>query len=120
MVSREAKLYVAKEIQQYQATKKEIMTIENMLHQEKVAVGGTATALVTHKTLQQMNNFVRSFEEVFERLPDEKQKMIQLLYWSNRDLNCNGVGMEIGVDGSTIGRWRMLVLTQIAERMGLK
>lgn len=122
-------MYVAKEIEQYQATKREIVNIEKDIlygsvtgtsHGHSDVVATKATALVAHKSLQQMRNFVDAFEDTFNKLPKEKQKMIELLYWSNRELNCNGVGIELNVDGSTIGRWRMAILSRIAERMGLK
>lgn len=131
LASKEARLYIAKQIGRYHLIKKEITNLENDIllgvaptgrregrHTDVVAA--KATALATDKTLKQMRYFVEAFDSVYEKLPDEKQRMIKLIYWHHRRLNCNGVGMEIGVDGSTIGRWRMAILSKIAERMGLQ
>lgn len=125
MVSKEARNYVAKEIEQYYDTKKEIANIEkNIIYSEaykgRDATGNAVTLLVTHKTLNQMRNFVNTFESVYERLTEDKKQCIQLLYWSRKSYNCNGVGLKIGVDGSTVGRWRLSILSEVAERMGLK
>lgn len=123
MVSKEARNYVAKEIEHYQDTKKEMESLEREIisgHAYSRAADVAATVLVTHNTLKQMRNFVDTFESIYNRLTDEKQRMIQLLYWSSKDYNCNGVGMTIGVDGSTVGRWRVMILNEIAEQMGLK
>ena len=108
MVSKEARNYVAKEIEHYYDTKKEIAILEkNIIYEQafrgKDATGNAVTMLVTHKTLNQMRNFVDTFESVYNRLSDDKKKCIQL-----------------GVDGSTVGRWRLSILSEIAERMGLK
>ena len=130
MVSKEARQYVAKEIRRYHEIKNELTELEkDIIFGTPDTVGGTgisdsvgnkATALASNKRIQQMQLFINVFDDVYSQLPPEKQKMIKLLYWHNRYLNCNGVGRLVGADGSTIGRWRIAILSRIAERMGLE
>lgn len=126
MVSKEARNYVAKEIEQYHATKREIETIEEDIIFQRTysgsrdSVTSAVSIIVSHRALRRMIDFVDTFEDVYNRLTEDKKEALRLLYWNSKDFNCNGVGMQIGVDGSTVGRWRISILNEIAERMGLK
>lgn len=126
MASKEARNYVAAQIKDYHALKGEIENmkkeaiLETAFSHKFDSVGDAVSLLVNHRTLQKMEEFVKAFEEVYNALSDEKKRSIELLYWNNRELNCIGVGMMIGVDGSTVGRWRVTILNDIADRMGMK
>lgn len=119
LISKEARKYVAKEIKNYHHTKKELKELEEGIAYSN-SVGDSVISFGNHKQLQQMRNFIESFEFVYNQLSEERQRMVHLLYWSNRIYNCDGVGMQIGVDGSTVGRWRSAILSDIANRMGMK
>jgi RinA family phage transcriptional activator len=125
------KRYLEEEIRNIEITRREIGEIRNDIifggpsgdgggpsgfHSD--ITGNKATALTNHLALQRMRRFVDTFDFVYEQLPEEKQKVIELLYWSNRDLSCDGVGMIVGVDGSTVGRWRNAIILRLAKLNG--
>lgn len=104
LASREARRYIEKEIRGYHKTKGmiESANIDNF------------------NKLQHMKMFINSFNYVYEQLPEHKKGMVHLMYWDKRDMNCDRIGMELYVDGSTVGRWRNRILDEVAEIMGLK
>lgn len=119
-ISKQARKYIAKEIKTYHATVKEIQNLEDALKTDKDLSNLNDAVFLRHKVLEHMKNFTEAFDIVYEHLPDEKRRLIQLMYWTDRFVNADGVGFEMGIDGSTVGRWRNSILNEIARRMGLK
>jgi len=120
VVSKEARSYIARQIERYDDIKREVRHAEKSVIYSQGRFEGKLIGYLDNTHLQQKVLFVDVFDEVYSTLPEEKKMMIQLLYWNKtKRLNCDGVGLKLHADGSTIGRWRLAVLSQIAERVGL-
>ncbi|QHT61708.1 transcriptional regulator [Paenibacillus lycopersici] len=128
-------LHVESELYAYHDTLREIVRIKNDLLQGKTSedenVGGgksnlpgdptgrTAILLVSHKRLEQMMNVVDAIESVVSGLPDDRQKLIQLRYWTRpQTLTWDGIAAEIPAHRATVFRWRDGIITAIAARAG--
>jgi RinA family phage transcriptional activator len=75
--------------------------------------------LATHKRLEQLQRIVDAIESVVERLPEDKQKMVRLRYWTkSKALTWEGIANEIPVHRATALRWRDEIVQAIADRLG--
>lgn len=127
--------HVESELYAYHDTLREIVRIKNDLLQGKTSedenVGGgksnlpgdptgrTAILLVSHKRLEQMMNVVDAIESVVSGLPADRQKLIQLRYWTRpQTLTWDGIAAEIPAHRATVFRWRDGIITAIAARVG--
>lgn len=128
--------HVESEIYAYHETKKEILRLKNeILHGQGISddenVGGgrsnlpgdptgrTAVLLTSHKKLEQLQAIVDAIESVYAGIPPEKQKLIQVRYWTRPQLlTWEGVAKECYVSRRTAVYWRDEIVQAIAERIG--
>ena len=127
--------HVESELYAYHDTKKEIVRLKNeILHasaprDENIGggrsnlpgdpTGRTATLLMTHRKIEQLERIVEAIEIVVERLPEKKREMVKLRYWDKpRTLTWDGVAMRIGIGRATAMRWRDEIVYAIAEKIG--
>lgn len=126
--------HVESEIYAYHETKQEIVRLKNEIlyaSPEPNRTGGgrsnipgnpterTATLLVTHRKIEQMERITEAIESVVERLPEEKQRLVNLYYWTKpRTLTWDGIAQRLNVSRITAIRWRDEVVYAIAEKIG--
>lgn len=126
--------HIENEITDYFETKREIVRIKNdILHATPPPnrtgggrgnlpsdpTGKTATLLVTHRQVEQMERVVEAIETVTEQLPEPKRKLIQLYYWTRpRTLTWDGIAMRLNVSRRTAINWRNEIVYAIADNIG--
>ena len=81
--------------------------------------GQTATLMVTHRKIEQLERIVEAIESVVSLLPDEKKKLIKLKYWTKpQTLTWEGIAKELHVSRRTAINWRDDIVYAIAEKIG--
>jgi RinA family phage transcriptional activator len=124
----------------YPQMKKEIKTIREhiMFDKEEIDenVGGgrpslpgkpterTATKLVTNERLERLERMVKAIDDVYQSLPSEYKRLIQLRYWTSRKyrwerkLTWERIADELHVGRRTVFRMREEIIETIAKRLG--
>ncbi|MEV2910767.1 transcriptional regulator [Paenibacillus larvae] len=127
--------HVESELYAYHETRKEIIRLKNeILYGSTPAddnVGGgksnlpgdptgeVAVLLSSHKKLEQLERIVNAIESVHNSLPEEKQKLIRLKYWTRpQRLTWEGIAAELHVSRRTAMNWRDRVVRAIAQKIG--
>lgn len=129
--------YIEKEIYSLHDTLKEIKLIEyEIVHGTDIDIdspqpGRTsvrtindttaikATELVEHKRLKRMKEKVDAILKVYNSLPEEKKRLIELYYWDRPgELTWEGVAKELNMGRATAIRWRNSFVLRVAEEMG--
>ncbi|MBU7320290.1 transcriptional regulator [Paenibacillus oleatilyticus] len=109
--------HIESELYAYNDTRKEIVKLKNELlqaHGER-----TATLIIMHRTVEQMERITEAIENVVEQLPPEKQALIKMLFWTRPQLlTWDGIAMELNVGRTTAIRWRDEIIFKIAEKLG--
>ena len=77
-----------------------------------------ATRLTTNKQLRYLTEIADAIEEVYNALPDDYKKLVQLRYWSNRDLTWDGVALKLNVSRRQAIRWRDDIIQATNEVLG--
>ena len=80
---------------------------------EKIASG-----LVLNKRLQHLTEIVDAIEKVYNVLPDDYKKLVRIRYWSNRQLNWDGIALEINVSRRQAIVWRNEIIQATIEYIG--
>ena len=127
--------HVEHELSLYHETRKEMMRLRNEIMYTRPSddenVGGgrssmpgdptgrTATALATNRRLQHLETTVDAIEEVYNRLPPEKQRLVHLLYWTKPQLlSWDGIAQEVKVGRATAFRWRDEIVFAVGHLLG--
>lgn len=126
--------HVESELYAYHETRKEIVRLKNeILHASPPpdSVGGsrgnlsgdptgrTATLLVTHRKIEQLERIVEAIESVVERLPEKKRQLVELKYWTRpQTLTWDGIAMRLDVSRRTALHWREEIVYAVAEKIG--
>lgn len=78
-----------------------------------------ATRLSLNKQLNHLNDIVTAIDEVYEVLPEEYKKLVQLRYWSkNRQLTWDGIALKLNVSKRQAMRWRDEIIQATSEVLG--
>ena len=78
-----------------------------------------ATRLVTSKQLRYLTEIVGAIEKVYNVLPDDHKKVVQLRYWKKGNkLTWEGVANQIHVSDRTARRWRNEIIQATIEVLG--
>lgn len=81
--------------------------------------GRTVTTLLMHRRLEQLERIVGAIRAVYDELPEEKQELIRLRYWTKPQTRTwEGIAQELNVGRMTAFRWREEIVKAIAERLG--
>ena len=76
--------------------------------------------IITCRRLNQMHRTIYSIGRVIQSLPPDKQKLIQLKYWTRpQTLTDVGIAMELHCGRNTYFRWRNEICRQVAKELGL-
>lgn len=129
--------YIEKEIYSLHDTLKEIKLIEyEIVHGNDIDIdspqpGRTsvrtindttaikATELVEHKKLKRMKEKANAILKVYNSLPEEKKRLIELYYWDRPgELTWEGIAKELNMGRATAIRWRNSFVLRVAEEMG--
>jgi RinA family phage transcriptional activator len=82
-----------------------------------------ATRLAMDKDLEQLERIVQAVEEVYNSLPDEYRRLIQLRYWTSRQyrweqkMTWEKIANELHVGRTTAFRMREEIIEAIAKRL---
>ena len=129
--------YIEREIYDLHDTIKEIKVIEyDIMHGSNIDVdspkpGRTsvrpisdptavkATELVEHRRLKRMKEKVNAILKVYNSLPEEKKRLIELYYWERPgELTWDGIAKELNMGRATAIRWRNAFVKRVAQEMG--
>jgi RinA family phage transcriptional activator len=78
-----------------------------------------ATALLMHRRLEQMERITSAIRSVYEELPEEKQRLIRLRYWTKpQTLTWEGIAQRLHISRRQALYWRDHIVKAIAERLG--
>lgn len=81
--------------------------------------GRAVTTLLMHRRLEQLERIVNAIRSVYEELPPEKQKLIQLRYWTKPQTRTwAGIAQKLHLSERQARRWRDDIVYMIAERLG--
>ena len=126
--------HVEKELYDYPETKKEIQRLRNEILYRTAPpdenIGGSrgnmpgnptehiATALMTNRRIEYLERVINAIESVYERLPPEKKKLVELRYWSTWEKSWSHIADAIGISVPLAYIWRREIVFAIAERLG--
>lgn len=76
-----------------------------------------ASSLAQHMLVGRMRAAISAVERLWERLPAEERKLMELYYWQRR---LRGeTAHTLGISEATLGRRRHAIVEALAEQMGL-
>ena len=126
--------HVESELYRYHETKKTLETLKNNILYSSPKpdlygggksnipgdpTGRKATLISVHKKIESFESIVGAIEHVYERLPEEKQKLVRLKYWTQpQTLTWDGIAMELNVSRRTAINWRDGIVYAIADLLG--
>lgn len=127
--------HVESELFSYYDTRKELIRLKNeILYSSQSTdenVGGgrsstpgdptgrTATLLVCHKRLDHLQSIIDSIDSVYNRLPEEKKRLVNLYYWTRPQLlTWEGVAQQLKCNRATAFRWRDDIIYAVSDRLG--
>jgi len=124
--------YIEAELYDYHETLKEIDLIREQILEESSHAevsGGKSTRksdptankvtrLLTHRRLKRLEEVMTAIGRVYDSLPREKQRLIELKYWDGRYSN-SGVAQQLHIGEMTFYRWRRQIIQAIARELGL-
>lgn len=110
--------------------REEIMTPFEEQEDEKIVAGANsvrnigdptyniATRLTTSKQLRYLEEITNAIEQVYESLPDNYKKLVQLRYWNNKDLVWDVIAEKLHVSKRQAFRWRDEIIHSTIEILG--
>ena len=125
--------HIESELYAYEDTKKEIEQIrEEILHRTPMIdnpegrantpsdpTATTATLLMTHRRLDQLERIAKAIDQIYQELPDDKKKLIKLKYWTKPQTKTwEGIAQEINISRRQALRWRNEIVFAIADAIG--
>jgi len=81
--------------------------------------GRTVTTLLMHRRLEQLERIAGAIRAVYDELPEEKQELIRLRYWTKPQTRTwAGIAQMLHISERQARRWRDEIVFMIAERLG--
>lgn len=80
--------------------------------------GTTAIRLTRHKQLNYLREIASAIETVYNELPREQKRLVQVRYWSNKNLTWDGIADEMKYGRRTVMRWRDIIVSTTIEFLG--
>jgi len=81
--------------------------------------GRTVTTLLMHRRLEQLERIVGAIRAVYDELPEEKQELIRLRYWTKPQTRTwAGIAQTLHISERQARRWRDEIVFMVAERLG--
>ncbi len=127
--------HVESELFSYHDTRKETIRIKNEILYSSITpdenVGGgrsnipsdptgrTVSLLVSHKRLDHLQTIIDAIDAVYNRLPEEKKRLVNLYYWTRpQTLTWEGVAQQLKCNRATAFRWRDEIIYAISSKLG--
>ncbi|EJD80601.1 prophage L54a, transcriptional regulator, RinA family [Staphylococcus epidermidis NIHLM095] len=80
-----------------------------------------ATRLLTNKMLRNLEEMVEAVEYVYNRLSDDRKKVIELKYWNkDRKLKMEQIASECHMHRNTVSSIRRNFVKAVAMHVGVK
>jgi len=76
------------------------------------------TLLADHILLNEMTRITDAIQKVYKHLPESKQKLMELKYWSNEDYTIEQLAEKLNISESTVKRWRQEIVYRVAMMLG--
>ena len=77
------------------------------------------TKLAANKRLNQLEEIVGAIERVYEQLPDDYKRLIELKYWTKPQLlTWDGIADKLHISKRQAMRWRDEIVYSIAKVLG--
>lgn len=125
ILRKDIRSYLEAELKAYHKTKKELeQSIQSNPYLSKEYIiqnfsQNIFLSLNEQKKIQYMEYMVNCIEKIYKKLPENKQKLLQLKYWQkNQSLSDIGIAQILHCDRSTIWRWNMEILIFLAQEIG--
>src|SRR5690606_37168517 len=81
--------------------------------------GRAATLLSIHRRIEHLSMIVNAIQTVYERLPEEKKRLVEMYYWNrSRQWTLEGIAYELNTSRITVYRWRREIVEEIAAQIG--
>jgi RinA family phage transcriptional activator len=81
--------------------------------------GRKATALLMHRRIQQLEQITKAIRTVYDQLPPEKQRLVQMKYWTSPQIfTWEGIAQKVHISKRQALRWRDEIVHEIAESLG--
>lgn len=81
--------------------------------------GKMATRLMTSKQLNYLTEIVEAIEKVYNALPDDYKELVRVKYWNkNKQLNWDGIALELNISKRQAQRWRNEIVQATVELLG--
>jgi RinA family phage transcriptional activator len=126
--------HVESELFAYHDTRKEIIRLRNEILYSSTPPdtngGGKSnlpgdptaskvSALTTNKRLEHLTSIADAIERTYERLPEEKKRLVNLYYWTKpQTLTWEGISLKLNVSRRWAIHWRDEVVYAIADKIG--
>ncbi|KIL35858.1 RinA family phage transcriptional regulator [Cohnella kolymensis] len=126
--------HVESELYAYHDTRKEIVRLKNEILYATATpdnngggrsslpsdpTGRTATLMVSHRRIEQMERIVEAIESVVDRLPKDKSDMIKMRYWARpQTLTWEGIALNLHISRRQIMNWRDDIIEAITDKIG--
>lgn len=121
----EAELYAyPKTKEELEQLREDILSMQAVAH-EGVKVNASGVSDTTAKKAVKLTSLalmetarrVEVIEYVYDRLDEERKKLVRLKYWEG-NLTNQGIAREMNIDLATFYRWRRGIVEAIALRLG--
>lgn len=81
--------------------------------------GRTATALLTNKKLTHLEEVIIAIDSVYNRLPPEKQRLVNIVYWTRPQmLSWDGIANKMHIGRRTAFNWRDEIIYALVYELG--
>lgn len=81
--------------------------------------GRQATALLSHRLIQQAQRITQAISAVWRVLDSPQKRLIRLRYWRTPPASWAMISAELKVSESTCRWWRKRIIDAIAEELGM-
>lgn len=78
----------------------------------------SAARLTRHKQLNYLREIASAIETVYNELPRDHKRLVQVRYWSNKNLQWDGIAEECYVSKRQAMRWRDAIVLATVEVLG--
>lgn len=77
------------------------------------------TTMLMHRRLQQLEQITNAIKTVYDRLPPEKKRLIELKYWTHpQPLTWEGIAQKVHISRRTALYWRDEIIYALADQLG--
>jgi len=131
--------YIEAELYDYHKTKKDLESLraeiiesgQELYHPDDEGIhpqnrisdptGEKTMKLLTNRRITKMTETIRAIDKVYSRLEKDKQKLVELKYWTHRSGKTGNdvIALELGVSDATFYRWRSDVVSAVAIELGM-